>query len=316
VSLVADTVNEQYEQWMYPEPIPDLEVYYAAGITEEAEPRMVHWHYWPDGFYAMEKKERIDILVAGCGSNQAAKLAFTHPKARVVGIDMCNASLAHEATLKEKHSLTNLTLHNLDLHNVGTLTDTKDGKFDLIISSGVLHHLPNPLTGLKALKTVLRPQTGVLFAMVYGLYGRMGLYGLQQAFQLMNLGQTPNDVALVRSILAGLPAHHPVQPMLQHNLDMDYDAGIVDMFLHPMDHGFGVQDCLNWVDNAGLVFQGWLDPFAYEPAAMDKRPCRTRQVTGAAQAPAVASHGAPQRGHSHAFLHDEPSGSPPKQLPA
>ncbi|MDH4378306.1 MAG: class I SAM-dependent methyltransferase [Vampirovibrionales bacterium] len=270
--LVADTVNEQYEQWVYPEPIHDLEAYYARGIAEEAEPRMVHWHYWPDGFYALQKQENIDILVAGCGSNQAAKLAYTHPKARVVGIDMCSASLAHEQKLKEKHTLNNLTLHNLDLHDVASLRDTKDGKFDLIISSGVLHHLPDPLTGLKALKTVLRPKTGVLFAMVYGLYGRMGLYGLQQAFQLLGLGQTPNDVALVRSVLAGLPAHHPVQPMLKNNLDMNYDAGIVDMFLHPMDHGFSVQDCLNWVNNAGLEFQGWLDPFAYEPAAWVKDP--------------------------------------------
>ena len=271
-STVNEQVNEQYEQWMYPEPIPDLEAYYAAGIAEEAEPRMMHWLYWPDGHYQFKKQEAIDILVAGCGSNQAAKLAYTHPKAKVVGIDMCSASLAHEQHLKEKHNLTNLTLHNLDLHDVATLTNTKDGKFDLIISSGVLHHLPDPLTGLKALKTVLRPKTGVLFAMVYGLYGRMGLYALQQAFQLLGLGQTPNDVAMVRSVLAGLPAHHPVQPMLQNNLDMNYDAGIVDMFLHPMDHGFSVQDCLNWVDNAGLVFQGWLDPFAYEPAAWIKDP--------------------------------------------
>jgi hypothetical protein len=61
-----------------------------------------------------------------------------------------------------------------------------------------------------------------------------------------------------------------VMPMLKNNLDMNYDAGVVDMFLHPMDHGFSVHDCLNWVDNAGLVFQGWLDPFAYEPAAWIK----------------------------------------------
>ncbi|MFN8615374.1 MAG: methyltransferase domain-containing protein [Vampirovibrionales bacterium] len=265
-SSVMPDVNEQYEQWVYPEPIADLDAYFASNVAEQADPRMVHWLYWPTGWYAFEKQEAIDILVAGCGCNQAAKLAYAHPKARVVGVDMSQSSLAHAHFLKEKHQLSNLTLHCLDLHQVSTLTDTPDGQFDLIISTGVLHHLPDPLTGLKALKPALR-SNGTMVLMVYGLYGRMGLYAMQQAFQLMGLGQTKDDVALVRSVLKGLPATHPVQPMLQHNLDMNYDAGVVDMFLHPMDHGFSVTDCLEWIHNAGLAFQGWLDPFDYEASA-------------------------------------------------
>jgi 2-polyprenyl-3-methyl-5-hydroxy-6-metoxy-1,4-benzoquinol methylase len=266
VGLIASQVAQQYERWIYPAPIPDLATYYASGIAEEAEPRMMHWLYWPDGYYAIQKKEKIDILVAGCGSNQAAKMAFTHPNARVVGIDMSQASLAHEHLLKEKHQLNNLTLHPLDLHDVTELKETPDQQFDFILCSGVLHHLPDPLSGLNALKKVLRPN-GVMCVMGYGLYGRMGLYSLQEAFRLLELGQEPSDIDMVRSILSSLPTHHPVQPMLKNNLDVAFDAGLVDMFLHPMDHGFRVVDCLQWVQDVGMVFQGWLDRFLYEPAA-------------------------------------------------
>ena len=40
--------------------------------------------------------------------------------------------------------------------------------------------------------------------------------------------------------------------------DLRSDAGLVDTFLHGRDRSYTVDDCLDLVTSAGLVFQGWL----------------------------------------------------------
>ncbi len=84
---LSDAVATQYEQWVYPEPITDLAQWAAASNCDAVDPQRMHLAYWLDGSF----REDLRILVAGCGSNQAATLAFTNPQAQVVGIDISSA---------------------------------------------------------------------------------------------------------------------------------------------------------------------------------------------------------------------------------
>ena len=58
------------------------------------------------------------------------------------------------------------------------------GPFDYIDCCGVLHHLPDPAEGLRALLSVLAPGGG-LGLMVYAPHGRTGVYMLQDALRLL-----------------------------------------------------------------------------------------------------------------------------------
>jgi 2-polyprenyl-3-methyl-5-hydroxy-6-metoxy-1,4-benzoquinol methylase len=168
-----DKVKAQYEQWIYPKPIGDLEAWLAGGTFSIGDPRDCGDIFWPASGY----REGMNILVAGCGANQAARFALQHPTARVTGIDLSEASLAHEEKLKAKHRLDNLTLHQMRLEEVTKLGQT----FDFIAASGVLHHLPDPVAGLQALGGVL-DRDGVIFIMVYGRYGRAPVYMMQELY--------------------------------------------------------------------------------------------------------------------------------------
>ncbi|MEW6688688.1 MAG: class I SAM-dependent methyltransferase [Pseudomonadota bacterium] len=251
-----DPVRAQYERWIYPEPIADLA---APGVPlrlDGGDPDVLGRAYWPD----RPLREDLHILVAGCGANAAARIAFRHPKATVVGIDLSEASLAHERHLKARHRLDNLTLRRCRIEDAQEL----DRTFDLIDSSGVLHHLPDPAAGLKSLAGLLRPD-GVVFLMLYGKYGRAGAYMAQEIFRALGVGQSPDDVAFVKQALASFKVDHPVSVYRATAEDLGYDAGIVDTFLHPQDRPFTVAACLELVDAAGLAFQGWMDNFYYYP---------------------------------------------------
>ena len=175
---VADRslVARQYERWVYPFPIMNLSAPDVRGLRDGADPDINFYTYWPNQPF----RDDLDILIAGCGSNAAARYAFNHPNARVVGLDFSSSSLAHEKYLKDKHRLDNLTLHHACLEEVSALGRT----FDFIDACGVLHHLPDPVVGLKALSGVLRPH-GTIAVMVYGQYGRAGVYMLQEMFRLL-----------------------------------------------------------------------------------------------------------------------------------
>jgi SAM-dependent methyltransferase len=252
---LADVVSGQYQKWVYPEPIVDLPGW-LAGNWQWFDPSHAHRMFWPD----REAQPDLDILVAGCGTNQAAVFAHTNPQARVVAIDVSGPSLDHHRFLKNKYRLTNLELHLLPIEEVGSL----GRDFDLVVSTGVLHHMASPDAGMRALAARLRPD-GVAAIMLYARYGRIGVEIMQAIFREIGLTQDEASLFTVKEAIALLPADHPVRSYLSFAPDLRFDAGLVDTFLHGRDRSYTVDDCLDLVASAGLVFQGWFLKSAYEP---------------------------------------------------
>ena len=255
---VTSLVARQYTDFTYPEPFPDVAAWSEAGHIDMSDPRHFGPLLWPEG----APGRPLRILVAGCGTVQASVIAFSNPAAEVVGVDLSEASLAHQRYLRERHGLTNLTLYQGDLREVEKL----GRQFDLIVSTGVLHHLPDPDVGLKALAGVLAPG-GAMFLMVYGGVGRAGVYLLQDAFRRLGLRQVPEDIALVRTVLDQLPPSHFVQFYKSKAADLAFESGVVDTFLHPQDKGYSVPEILAWAAGAGLGFQCWSDNAFHYPDA-------------------------------------------------
>ncbi len=75
--MLGDPLIAQYEQWVYPEPIADLDAYVAAGGRDYSDPSRLRWKIWPRAAVPAG----LRILVAGCGANQAAILAKAKPLA-------------------------------------------------------------------------------------------------------------------------------------------------------------------------------------------------------------------------------------------
>jgi SAM-dependent methyltransferase len=257
---LADIVSSQYQKWIYPEPIIDLELW-VKNNWQWFDPSHAHSMFWPD----RHKKADLDILIAGCGSNQAAVFAFNNPQAKVVAIDVSQPSLDHHQFLKDKYGMKNLELHLLPIEQALELND----EFDLIVSTGVLHHLNDPQKGIDALAQCLRRE-GVMALMLYAKYGRIGVEMLQSVARDLGLEQNDQSLKIVRGMLGALSPSHPIKSYLDIAPDLGFDAGLVDTFLHGRDRSYSIQDCLTLVESAGLVFQDlFLKSPYYPPAQSD-----------------------------------------------
>jgi SAM-dependent methyltransferase len=243
----ADGVSRQYERWKYPAPITDLEAWTATN-WEFFDPVRAHRILWPDREYRPD----LDILIAGCGTNQAAVFAFTNRAAKVVAVDISQSALDHQQYLKDKHALHNLELHRLPIERMSAL----GLDFDLIVSTGVLHHMADPLAGMKALAECLR-RDGALGVMLYAKYGRLGVEILESVFRDLGLSQDESSVQMVKDMIAVLSPDHPAQSYLKAARDLRSDGGLVDTFLHSRQRSYTVEECIELVTSAGLAFQGW-----------------------------------------------------------
>jgi hypothetical protein len=95
--------------------------------------------------------------------------------------------------------------------------------------------------------------------MLYSKYGRVGIEVLQSVFRDLGLRQDEASVRVVKETISVLPTYHPGhRPIKRSGDEFQSDAGLVDAFLHGRERSYTVDDCIDLVTSAGLVFQGWL----------------------------------------------------------
>src|SRR5688572_4869516 len=203
--MSADPINQFYTQHPYPPPIDNLDR--ARDMYKDENVLRSEFHlFWPDREYRAE----MDVLVAGCGTWQAAKYAICHPAARVVAIDVSPTSLEHTEKLKQKYNLANLEPRELPIENAADL----DHQFDHIVCTGVLHHLADPDAGLRALSSLLKPD-GTMYLMLYAPYGRTGVHMIQEYCRKLGVGTSQQEVSDLTAVLREVPQNHPVLQMMR-----------------------------------------------------------------------------------------------------
>lgn len=252
---MAEAVRDFYDRYPYPRPVDSLEKYRL--LWQDQQRRRADYHlFWPARSYCEERS----ILIAGCGTSQAAKHALRWPAAQVTGIDFSATSVRYTAELKRKYNLENLQVHQLPIERVSELGKS----FDQIVCTGVLHHLADPDAGLKALRGVLKSD-GAMHIMVYAPYGRSGIYMLQEFARLVGIHTTDEDIRDLIALLRVLPPGHPLENLLREAPDFRTEAALADALLHPQDRAYSVPQLFDYIGRSGLVFGRWLRQAPYLP---------------------------------------------------
>ena len=253
-SETLDPICEFYTNHPFPPPLENLDRALELYQDENVQ-RSEFYLLWP----SREYREDLDVLIAGCGTWQAAKYALCHPAARVVAIDVSTTSLDHTNYLKEKYNLTNLDVRQLPIENASDLSR----EFDHVICTGVLHHLLDPDAGLRALRSVLK-QDGAMYLMVYAPYGRTGVYMMQEYCRRLGVGTSFEEMRDLISVLKLLPPNHQVLAAQGGSREFNGDA-LADALLNPRDRSYSVPQLYDFLEGSGLVLGRWYWQAAYLP---------------------------------------------------
>jgi hypothetical protein len=104
--------------------------------------------------------------------------------------------------------------------------------------------------------------------MVYGAYGRTGVYHLQEALRVLGRDDAPAaKLDLARRLLRQLPATSWLarNPFVGDHLKAG-DAGVYDLLLHSIDRPYSVSEFASLIESVGLSVAALIEPWRYDPA--------------------------------------------------
>ena len=250
-----DAVRAFYELHPYPAPVSSLKRRLDL-YRDPRRRRAQNLLLWP------LQKPRADrrILIAGCGTSQAARHAMMEPEARITAIDISETSLRYTRDLQQKHDIRNLRLHRLAIERIEELGET----FDQIVCTGVLHHLSDPDAGLRSLRNVLTVD-GAMHVMVYAPYGRAGVYMMQDYCRLLGIGVRDAELQDLSETIQALSSDHPIAGVLKRAKDFAEPDALADALLNPQDRAYSVSQLYEWLERCGLKFGRWHEQAPYLP---------------------------------------------------
>ncbi|MBD1933622.1 MULTISPECIES: class I SAM-dependent methyltransferase [Cyanophyceae] len=207
------------------------------------------------------QKQEIRILDAGCGTGVGTEyLVHLNPTAQVVGIDLSAGALGVAQERTRRSGANRVEFHHLSLYDA----DQLPGEFDLINCVGVLHHLPDPIRGIKSLAAKLAPG-GLMHIFVYAELGRWEIQLMQQAIALLQgdqRGDYRDGVQLGRQIFAALPENNRLvkRERDRWSLENQRDECFADMYVHPQEIDYNIATLFELIDASGLDFLGFSNP--------------------------------------------------------
>jgi len=267
-------VQAQYEAFPYPERNPKDEAKRLITGSPSIPQEMDH-HLWGG---QRDWSQPLRALFAGGGTGDgliqlAQRLTDAGKPYEITYIDLSTASRQIAEARAKERGLGGITFVT------GSLLDAPDyGPFDYIDCCGVLHHLPDPLAGLKALKAAIAPNGGLGF-MVYAPYGRSGVYPLQDAFNAL-YGHLPpkSQIKHAKKVFAAIPDGHPIKRNPHVADHKQSDAGFYDLLLHSQDRAYRVGEWIDALDQTGWSLSQFSQPGLYDIETLADAPSGSSAV--------------------------------------
>lgn len=245
---VSLAVQQQYEENPYPRWVHTPSVIAATTIDRHLRAA------FPSAPFRPLENDGMDILVAGCGTGRhPIQLARTYENARVLAVDLSLSSLCYAKRKTPADVADRIEYAQADILKLGTL----DRSFDMIDSSGVLHHMADPLAAWGTLLTLLRPH-GFMRVALYSQIGRREITAARAFIAQRGYRSTSGDIRRCRQDLLNSPFKSVATAG-----DFFSISECRDLLFHVQEQQLTIPRIKSFIAEHGLTFIG----FEFEPPA-------------------------------------------------
>ena len=249
---VSQLVRQQYEENPYP----------RWGNAEPPAQPLIFDQYlrrrMPAAVFRHLDKSQIDVLIAGCGTGQhAIETAQRFAGSDVLAVDLSLSSLSYAKRKTQALGGLRIEYGQADILKLASLGRT----FDLIESSGVLHHLADPFAGWRVLLSLLRPG-GFMAVGLYSEIARAEIVATRAFIAERGYAPTPEGIRRCRQDLFDDGARFK---SVIASGDFFSTSNCRDLLFHVQEHRLTIPRIARFVADNGLAFVGFeLDHFVVQ----------------------------------------------------
>lgn len=242
---VTAEVRQQYEENPYPRWVL---------MAQPPNPLMVlddHIrHQFPvTPFRPTGARDAIDVLVAGCGTGRyALEIAQSFRGARVTGVDLSLSSLTHAKRKIPRTAAGKVEFAQGDILKLGAL----DRRFDLVSTTGVLHHMGDPLGGWRELIKLMKPD-GLMQVGLYSAHARKEIVAARKLIAERGYASTPEGIRACRDDLRAGPERFRFMGLR----DFFTISECRDLMFHVHERQFTIPEIKDFLAGNGLKFIGF-----------------------------------------------------------
>ncbi len=193
------------------------------------------------------------ILDAGCGSGyKSLVLAEANPGAKIVGVDLSEASVQLARQRLEHHGFENCEFHVLSINDLPELGI----EFDYINNDESLYLFDDITVPLKAMKAVLKPD-GIIRTNLHSEIQRSNLFRVQELFTMMGLmdgNPEEMEIELARDTMKALKDNVLLKRQTWSKNMAESDEGVLMNYLFQGDKGYTIPQLFTALDQADLEF--------------------------------------------------------------
>ena len=246
---ISKKVKSQYEEnpyprWRYANRSQELKFSINQAINSEVKPNSIN---------PLVKSNQLKILIAGCGTGNQIIQAERFKNAQITAIDISKSSLSYAQRKINELKINNIEIIQMDILEVSLL----EHEYDIIMCSGVLHHMNNPINGLKALLKVLKKE-GYIKLGLYSEIARQDIIKARKYIANNNILRNKEGIKVFREDVISNNVKQ-IQNIKNWN-DFYTTSECRDLCFHTQEHRFTITQLKEALHSNKLQFLGFYLP--------------------------------------------------------
>jgi len=182
------------------------------------------------------------LLEAGCGTGYTTHvISNIRRDIKIKAVDFSKGSLEFAKNFSTENNYQKINFEHMDLRDI----KLNENYYDMVICSGVLHHIENPRPIFHNLCKLLK-KNGTIVIGLYHPWGRFSLHVRQKIFRLTG----------------GKPRWLDPRIRTEKWTEERKDTWFRDQYEHPHEEDYSHKTLLKWFEEEGISFVGSIPKFS------------------------------------------------------